>query len=103
MTTRPAGGQATGGGLVEITGIISAVIIGAIIGGLGRLAVPGRQRIAIWLTIAIGIAAALVGTLIASIFGVANTAGVDWIELALQIGLAAIGVSIAAGRSRRIG
>jgi uncharacterized membrane protein YeaQ/YmgE (transglycosylase-associated protein family) len=79
------------------------VLIGAIIGGLGRLVIPGRQSIALWLTIAIGIVAALLGTLVASIFGVANTPGVDWIELALQIGLAAIGVSIFAGRSRRAG
>ena len=31
--------------------IIWAIVIGAIIGALGRLVVPGRQNISIWLTI----------------------------------------------------
>jgi uncharacterized membrane protein YeaQ/YmgE (transglycosylase-associated protein family) len=35
---------------MTITGIISAIIIGLIIGALGRLVVPGRQPIPIWLT-----------------------------------------------------
>jgi uncharacterized membrane protein YeaQ/YmgE (transglycosylase-associated protein family) len=82
------------------SGIISAIIIGAIIGALGRLVVPGRQPMPIWLTIVIGIVAALVGTLIAAALGVANTAGIDWIELLLQIALAAVGVMLVAGRYR---
>ena len=43
---------------MTITGIISAIIIGLIIGALGRLVVPGRQPIPIWLTIVTGTAAA---------------------------------------------
>ena len=77
---------------MEITGLITAVIIGAIIGGLGRAVVPGRQRISILMTILVGIVAALLGTGAASILGVADTSGVDWIELFLQIGLSAGGV-----------
>lgn len=79
------------------TGIISAIIIGLIIGALGRLVVPGRQAIPIWLTILIGIAAALLGTLIANAMDVGSTSGVDWIELLIQIALAAIGVALVAG------
>jgi uncharacterized membrane protein YeaQ/YmgE (transglycosylase-associated protein family) len=82
------------------SGIISAIIIGAIIGALGRLVVPGRQPMPIWLTIVIGIVAALIGTFIAAALGVANTSGIDWIELILQIALAAIGVMLVAGRYR---
>jgi len=82
------------------SGIISAIIIGAIIGALGRLVVPGRQPIAIWLTILIGIVAALIGSLIADALGVGSTAGIDWIELLLQIALAAVGVMLVAGRYR---
>jgi uncharacterized membrane protein YeaQ/YmgE (transglycosylase-associated protein family) len=81
---------------MEITGIFTAIIIGLIIGALGRLVVPGKQRISIWLTILIGIVAAFVGTLIAAGIGVADTSGVDWIELILQIALAAGGVTLAA-------
>jgi uncharacterized membrane protein YeaQ/YmgE (transglycosylase-associated protein family) len=88
---------------MTITGIITAIVIGAIIGVLGRLVVPGRQNIPIWLTIVIGIVAAFIGTAIARLFGVANTSGIDWIELILQVVVAAIGVAIAAGAWGRRG
>ncbi|WP_328773680.1 GlsB/YeaQ/YmgE family stress response membrane protein [Streptomyces sp. NBC_00286] len=78
---------------MEISGIISAIVIGIIIGVLGRLVVPGRQRIGVLWTILVGIAAALVGSGIASAFDVAETEGVDWIEWLIQIGLAAVGVA----------
>jgi uncharacterized membrane protein YeaQ/YmgE (transglycosylase-associated protein family) len=83
------------------TGIISAIIIGAIIGALGRLVVPGRQHMAVWLTVVVGIVAALLGTVIASALGVANTPGVDWIELFIQVALAAVGVALIAGSGGR--
>lgn len=79
------------------TGIISALIIGLVIGALGRLVVPGRQPIPIWLTIVVGIVAALLGSLLANALGVKDTAGIDWIELLFQIVLAAVGVAIVAG------
>ncbi|GAA0593513.1 GlsB/YeaQ/YmgE family stress response membrane protein [Streptomyces crystallinus] len=78
---------------MEISGIITAIIIGAIIGVLGRLALPGRQHTGFLWTIAVGIVAALVGTAIAAGFDVADTKGIDWIELAIQIALAAVGVA----------
>jgi uncharacterized membrane protein YeaQ/YmgE (transglycosylase-associated protein family) len=80
--------------------IISAIVVGLIIGALGRLVVPGRQDMSIWLTIAIGIVAALIGSLIAAALGVGSTSGIDWIELFLQIALAAVGVILVAGRYR---
>jgi uncharacterized membrane protein YeaQ/YmgE (transglycosylase-associated protein family) len=80
--------------------IISAIVVGLIIGALGRLVVPGRQNMSIWLTIGIGVAAALVGSFIASALGVGETRGIDWIELIIQVALAAGGVALVAGRSR---
>ncbi|GAA5047018.1 GlsB/YeaQ/YmgE family stress response membrane protein [Streptomyces similanensis] len=77
---------------MEISGIISAIVIGIIIGALGRLVVPGRQHIGILWTILIGIVAALIGAAIASALGVDDTKGVDWIEWLIQIALAAVGV-----------
>jgi len=82
---------------MTITGIITAIIIGAIIGLLGRLVVPGKQNIPIWLTIVVGIIAAFIGTWIARGFGWADTPGFDWIELIMQVIVAAIGVAIVAG------
>lgn len=78
---------------MEISGIISAIVIGVVIGTLGRLVLPGRQRIGVLWTIAVGIAAALVGTALAAGLGVADTKGVDWIEWIIQIGLAAAGIT----------
>ena len=40
---------------MTVTGIISALIIGLVIGALGRLVVPGKQDIPIWLTMLIGV------------------------------------------------
>ncbi|EYT78648.1 GlsB/YeaQ/YmgE family stress response membrane protein [Streptomyces andamanensis] len=78
---------------MEISGIISAIVIGIIIGVLGRLVVPGRQHIGVIWTIVIGIIAALIGAAIASALGVDDTKGVDWIEWLIQIALAAVGVA----------
>ncbi len=82
-------------------GIISAIIIGAVIGALGRLVLPGRQSMPIWLTVVVGIVAALLGSVIANALGVETTAGVDWIEIFIQVALAAIGVAIVAGTAGR--
>lgn len=86
---------------MEITGIISAIIVGAIIGVLGRLVVPGRQNIKLWLTVVIGIVAALLGTFIANALGVGDTRGLDVIEIVIQVVLAAVGVALVAGTSGR--
>lgn len=82
---------------MEVTGILSAILIGLLIGALGRLVVPGEQNIPTWLTLLIGVVAAFLGTVVAAAFGVADTRGIDWIELILQVVFAAFGVSIAAG------
>jgi uncharacterized membrane protein YeaQ/YmgE (transglycosylase-associated protein family) len=90
---------------MTVTGIISAILVGLVIGVLGRLVAPGKQKIPIWLTIVIGVLAALAGTALARGGGYADTNGFDWLELITQIVLAAIGVSLAAlayGRRRRI-
>jgi uncharacterized membrane protein YeaQ/YmgE (transglycosylase-associated protein family) len=83
-----------------ILSIISAIVVGAIIGALGRLVVRGRQNMGFWATVLIGVAAALVGTFIARLLGVADTPGIDWIELVIQVGLAAVGVSLYVGVRR---
>ena len=77
---------------MAITGIISAIIVGLIIGALGRLVVPGRQPIPIWLTMVIGIIAAFIGGFIAMAFGYSNAnGGIPWIQIILQVVVAAIG------------
>lgn len=86
---------------MEIGGIISAIFIGLIIGVLGRLVLPGRQNISVIMTILVGILAALAGTALAGALGVSDTRGVDWIELGLQVLLAAVGVGLVSALTSR--
>ncbi|MFI5973280.1 GlsB/YeaQ/YmgE family stress response membrane protein [Streptomyces sp. NPDC051452] len=87
---------------MEVSGVISALVIGLVIGVLGRLVVPGRQHIGVLWTIVVGIVAALLGSAIAAGLGVADTKGPDWIEWFIQIGLAAVGIAaLDRSRSRR--
>ncbi|QRP49682.1 GlsB/YeaQ/YmgE family stress response membrane protein [Amycolatopsis sp. FDAARGOS 1241] len=89
---------------MAVTGIISAILVGLVIGVLGRLVAPGKQKIPIWLTIVIGIIAAFAGTAIAR-GGYAETAGFDWLELLTQVVLAALGVALTAaayGKRRKV-
>jgi len=87
---------------VTVTGIITAIIVGLVVGALGRLVVPGRQNMPIWLTIVIGIVAALLGTVLANAIGIStDTPGVDWGELLVQVLLAAVGVGIVVGVTGR--
>ena len=44
---------------MTISGILTAILIGAILGVLGRAIAPGKQDIPIWLTVIVGIVAAL--------------------------------------------
>ncbi len=77
---------------MTVNGIIAAIVIGLIIGALGRLVVPGKQNIPIWMTIAVGIIAALIGSAIVG--PMRNTSGIDWVELLVQVVLAAGGVML---------
>ncbi|MFV2082893.1 GlsB/YeaQ/YmgE family stress response membrane protein [Micromonospora sp. LOL_021] len=88
---------------MTVMGIITALIVGLIIGALGRLVVPGKQNIPIWLTMLIGVGAALLGTVIARAGGFASTAGFDWREFFVQVILAAVGVALVVGVGGRRG
>lgn len=82
---------------MTITGLISALIVGAVIGVLARLILPGKQPIGILLTILVGMAAALLGTWLTNQMGIGDARGYDVPELIAQILLAVIGVGIVAG------
>jgi uncharacterized membrane protein YeaQ/YmgE (transglycosylase-associated protein family) len=57
-----------------------------------------------WVTVVVGIVAALLGTFLARGFGIPTTTpGIDWMELLVQLVLAVIGVAIAAGAYHRRG
>ena len=90
---------------MTITGIISAILIGVVVGVLGRLALPGKQRIGMLLTILVGIVSAFIGTALARAMGIPTaTSGVDWLELLVQLVVAIAGVALASAlMSRRRG
>ncbi|GAB2953597.1 hypothetical protein GCM10027280_47520 [Micromonospora polyrhachis] len=83
---------------LTVLGIITALIVGLIVGAIGRLIVPGRQNMPMWLHMLIGVGAALLGTVLARAMGIATqTAGIDWAELLVQVVVAALAVALVAG------
>lgn len=77
------------------TGIFTAILIGIVVGVLGRLLLPGKQPIGMLLTILVGIVSALVGTALARAIGIPTaTGGIDWLELLVQVLVAAAGVAL---------
>lgn len=77
--------------------IISAIVVGAIIGALGRLILPGKQNISLVVTILIGIVANVIVTFIVRQVGYANGGGIAWIPLILGA-LVAAGIIVVYGR-----
>ena len=82
-----------------------AIIAGLIIGLIARWILPGRQNIPVWLTILLGVIGAVIGNFIATLLGVEDTRGFDWIRHIVQIaaaaGLIAVVAPLWAKRVRR--
>ena len=71
------------------------IIGGAILGLLGRLIAPGdKDNVPTWLTIIVGIVGAILGYLIASQLGVAETKGIDWIQILISLVVSVVLVMI---------
>jgi uncharacterized membrane protein YeaQ/YmgE (transglycosylase-associated protein family) len=65
--------------------IVSSIIVGLVIGALGRLVVPGRQKINVVLTVLAGLVGSIVGGFLGS-----HVFGLGWIGTTLvEIGVAA--------------
>lgn len=77
--------------------IIGAIILGTILGVLARIILPGDQKIPWWLTIGVGIVAALLGGFIYEWAGGTNTPGIDWIRFLVQLGVALVATFLVAG------
>ena len=77
--------------------IIGAIIVGLILGVLAKFIIPGKQAVPIWLTILVGIVAAIIGNYVATLLGVGETFGFDWTRHALQLLFAVLGIAALAG------
>ena len=94
-------------------GILSAIIIGLVVGTLGRLILPGRQNIGAIATVAVGVGAALLGTWASRAMGIEDNAPArfdwnavgwhwtwSWAELGVQLLFAVVGIALATALTR---
>lgn len=76
--------------------VISAIIVGLVIGALGRLVVPGRQSIGLLATLLLGLIGSIVGGYIGG-----HVLGLDRVlRILLEIGVAGALVAVYSGWGR---
>ncbi|WP_026314188.1 GlsB/YeaQ/YmgE family stress response membrane protein [Actinomadura flavalba] len=68
--------------------VLGFIVVGAIVGALARLIIPGRNPIGIVLTILVGIVGAVLGGVVANALGVGNV-----LEFVFALVIAAVGVA----------
>lgn len=77
-----------------ISTIIGAVIVGAVIGALARLVMPGKQSIGVVMTVLLGVVGGFLGSWITAQFGYHNANG-GFAILPFIVGVAAAAALIA--------
>jgi uncharacterized membrane protein YeaQ/YmgE (transglycosylase-associated protein family) len=85
---------------MEIGGIVSAICVGVVIGLIGRMILSRRERVAAWIPVAFGVAAALLGSVLAHWVGLSDS-GFGWPEVAFQLVLATGCVFLLANAGKR--
>lgn len=75
--------------------LISLVVVGLVIGALGRLVVPGPNRIGLGPTLGVGLAGAVLGAIVGSILGLGA------ISIVFEVAIAAGLVYLLSGRGAR--
>jgi uncharacterized membrane protein YeaQ/YmgE (transglycosylase-associated protein family) len=85
-----------GGALVGLAfDLVWLALTGLIIGALGRLVLPGRHEISLLSTALVGIAASLLGGILADIFDAGG-----FVRFLVAVALAAIGITVFASSER---
>jgi uncharacterized membrane protein YeaQ/YmgE (transglycosylase-associated protein family) len=89
---------------MDVTTILFYLIVGAIVGLLGKFIAPGdKDNIPLWLTVVCGIGGMLIGGVIYRAFGGDGSAGLDWTQGVVTVLTAVVLVMIAStltGRRR---
>ncbi|MEV4007317.1 GlsB/YeaQ/YmgE family stress response membrane protein [Actinomadura sp. NPDC049753] len=80
---------------MTIGGLVAAAVLGAAIGALGRLVVPGRETMPAWLLMAAGVVAAFGGTGLVHLFSLGDGGWNLW-EALFQILLSVAAVVLVA-------
>jgi uncharacterized membrane protein YeaQ/YmgE (transglycosylase-associated protein family) len=79
--------------------ILTTIVVGFIVGALGRLVVPGVQPIGVLATVGAGLCGSIVGGFVGQ-----HVFHIGWFgTLLLEIAVAAVLVALLAGRMRRAG
>lgn len=78
-----------------IGSIVLAIVVGAVIGLVARLVMPGKQDIGMVMTVVLGALGGLVGSWLASYFGYHNAnGGIAWIPFFIGVGVAIVFIAI---------
>ena len=81
--------------------ILGLIVVGAIIGVLARLIVPGKQRIGMLVTVVLGIVGAIIGGLIAHALGIGEITELNVGGFILAVIAAVVLVGVYAGMAGR--
>jgi uncharacterized membrane protein YeaQ/YmgE (transglycosylase-associated protein family) len=78
-----------------IGSIVLAIIVGAVIGVVARLVMPGKQNVGMIMTVLLGAVGGLIGSAVASQFGYHNAnGGIAWIPFFIGVAAAIVLIAI---------
>lgn len=80
--------------------IIGLLVVGLIIGALARLFKPGRQRLSVGMTLLLGVVGAIIGGLIASLFGTGDIFELNVLGFILAVVAAVLLIGAVEGTGR---
>ncbi|XVQ12789.1 GlsB/YeaQ/YmgE family stress response membrane protein [Spirillospora sp. CA-255316] len=86
-----------------LTTILWFIVVGAVVGALARLIVPGRNPIGMLLTILVGIAGAILGGVVSNALGAGTLVAIVFAVLIAALGVAILTSMNARGGGRRWG
>ena len=84
--------------MIQILGLI---LVGAVIGVLARLIVPGKQHLSMLATVLLGVAGAVIGGLLAGLVGLGSITELNVVGFILAVVAAVLLIGVAEGVSGR--